>query len=342
MQLLLNFVLWTFTVVLSSQALGQGALPSVAPAPKDNPQTAAKISLGKQLYFDPRLSSSGAVSCASCHNIMAGGEDNRAFSVGVEGKLGGRSSPTVWNAAFFSVLFWDGRAASLEEQAKGPLTNPLEMGMKNHDEVMARVAKIPGYVSQFKAVFGGTSPVTIDNLAKAIASFERTLVSGNSPYDQYVRGNHNALSASAKRGLKAVEETGCLTCHSGPHFSGPSLPPGLGFYQKFPVFPGSNYDKAYELAKDEGRFQATKVETDKNMWRVPTWRNVALTAPYFHNGSVKTLEEAVRVMAKTQLNKDLNDTQLKDMVAFLKSLTGKFPKQQMPTLPPTLAMTLIE
>jgi cytochrome c peroxidase len=120
------------------------------------------------------------------------------------------------------------------------------------------------------------------------------------------------------------------------------LPPGLGFYQKFPVFPGSNYDKAYELAKDEGRFQATKVETDKNMWRVPTWRNVALTAPYFHNGSVKTLEEAVRVMAKTQLNKDLNDTQLKDMVAFLKSLTGKFPKQQMPTLPPTLAMTLIE
>lgn len=317
-------------------------LPKKVPVPKDNPQTPAKIELGKQLYFDPRLSKTGTVSCNSCHAVEGGGTDNRAFSTGVEGKLGGRSSPTVWNSALMSVLFWDGRAKSLEEQAKGPLINPVEMGMPDHDAVMKRVAAIPGYVEQFGKVFPGATPMTIDNLAKAIASFERTLVTPNSPYDKYMAGNKKALTAGAVRGLKTIEEVGCTTCHFGPNFAGPELEAGMGFYQKLPQHPGSDYERKYDLTKDLGRFEVTKDENDKNMWRVPTWRNVALTAPYFHNGSVKTLDEAVRVMAKMQLNVTLTDAQAADIVEFLKSLTGERPKIVLPQLPMTPGVSVVD
>jgi cytochrome c peroxidase len=309
------------------------AAPKVE-VPKDNPQSVQKIELGKQLYFDPRLSKSGATSCNSCHNVMAGGDDDSSFSVGHKGQLGGRNAPTVWNSAFNTVQFWDGRAASLEAQAKGPLTNPKEMAMESHDAVMARVKMYPDYVASFTKVFGKNNPMTIDNLANAIASFERTLIAYNSPYDKFKAGNKKAMSASAVKGMKLVEEIGCLACHAGENFNGNNMVKmGEGFYQKFPMFPDKEIEKKYEISDDLGRYDVTKNDDDKNFWRVPTWRNVELTAPYFHNGSVKTLDEAVRVMAKVQLDKVLKEDEVTAIVDFLKSLTGERPKIVAPKLP---------
>jgi len=327
---------------LSMNASAFQALPEVAPAPADNPTTPAKVELGKQLYFDQRLSVNGTVSCNSCHSVMANGTDNRPVSVGVFDKRGGRSAPTVWNAAFLSAQFWDGRAASLEDQAKGPILAGVEMGMPSEAAVIARLKKIPGYVSQFKAVFGGEDSLTYDNVAKAIAAFERTLITPNSPVDRFVKGDKSALSAAAQRGMKLVQDIGCTACHTGPNYAGPAgLPVGQGFYQKFPTFP-SEYDNKYDLKSDLGRYEVTKQDADKHMWRVPTWRNVALTAPYFHNGSVPTLDEAVRVMAKTQLNKTLSDAEVADIVAFLNGLSGEFPQITLPRLPETANTTLLK
>jgi cytochrome c peroxidase len=338
----MTLLLATAVPVLSFSNLSfADPLPAKAPVPKDNPMSAAKIELGKKLYFDPRISVDGTISCNSCHNVMAGGDDARPVSVGVHGMKGGRSAPTVWNSAFMSVQFWDGRAPSLEKQAEGPMVNAVEMGSSSHDLVVGRIKKIPGYSAEFKKVFGDEM-ITLDRMTKAIAAYERTLITPNSPYDQYMKGNKKALSASAIRGLALTQSVGCVACHMGPNFAGPMLPEGTGFYQKFPTFPGSDYEKKYDLTKDKGRFEVTKNEADKNFWRVPTWRNIAVTAPYFHNGSVKTLDEAVRVMAKTQLNKDLKDDEVKDLVAFLESLTGKFPEQKMPRLHETLGTSVAE
>lgn len=326
---------------VSTSVYAMEPLPATPPTPADNPITAAKIELGKQLYFDPRLSLDGTISCNSCHNVMSGGTDNRSVSVGVAGAKGGRSAPTVWNAAFLSSQFWDGRAATLEDQAKGPILASVEMAMPSADAAVQRIKSIPGYVQSFKAVFGGDDPVTYDNIAKAIATYERTLITTNSPFDRYIRGDKNAMSEASVRGMKTVEKLGCTSCHNGPNFSGPEMPMGMGFFQKFPTYP-SEYDKKYRLSEDKGRFEVTKDSNDKNMWRVPTWRNVALTAPYFHNGSVKTLDEAVRVMAKTQLNKTPSDSEVSDIVAFLNALTGEFPAQTMPQLPSNANGTLVK
>ena len=316
------------------------ALPASVPTPADNPMSAAKVKLGQQLFFEPRLSIDGTVSCNSCHNVMASGTDNRANSVGVKGQKGGRSAPTVWNAAFLTAQFWDGRAATLEDQAKGPILNPIEMGMPDEASVIKRLAAIPGYVDQFKAVFGGSEPLTYDNLARAIAAYERTLITPNSAFDRYIQGDKKALSKQAQRGMKLVEDIGCTACHNGANFAGPVLPMGQGFYQQFPTF-ASDYDDKYRLKKDLGRFESTGKAADKHMWRVPTWRNVALTAPYFHNGSVASLDEAVRVMARTQLNKKLSEDDTQAIVAFLNSLTGNFPDQSLPHLPDTVGHSLV-
>jgi cytochrome c peroxidase len=261
-------------------------------------------------------------------------------SIGVGGQAGGRSAPTVWNAGFQTAMFWDGRAATLEDQAKGPITNPIEMGMKSHDVVMQRLQTVPGYVQEFRRVYPrDEKPLTIDNAAKAIAAFERTLVTPNSRFDRFQKGDKAALNAQEKRGLALVDKAGCTSCHSGVNFSGPALPQGTPFLQKFPTFTDNAYVAKYKLADDPGRFNVTKVESDRNMWRVPTWRNIALTAPYFHNGSVPTLDEAVRVMAKVQLNTELANDQVQDVVAFLKTLTGMRPRIVMPVLPPTEGVT---
>lgn len=334
-------------LLLSNLAFAIEALPKKPPVPKDNPMTPAKIELGKQLFHDPRLSGNGSLSCASCHSVMGAGGDGRMTSVGIHGQEGGRNAPTVWNSAYLSAQFWDGRAATLEDQAKGPLINPIEMGMTSHDEVVTRIKKIEGYQTAFAKVFGvpnSQTPkdtVNIDNVAKAIAAYERTLVTPNSPYDKFARGDSHALNPRAKKGFEKFNAFGCVACHQGATFAGPTLPTGQGFYQKFPVYKeGNPYLEKYKFTKDLGRYEVTKKDEDKNTWRVPTLRNVAVTAPYFHNGAVKTLDEAVRVMAKSQLNRTLTDEEAGDLVEFLKSLTGEFPKQEMPRLPDTVGYSM--
>ncbi len=315
-----------------SMASAAESLPKEAPAPADNPTTEAKVELGQMLYHDPRLSSTGTVSCASCHNTMLGGEDNRPNSMGVNGQTGGRSAPTVWNAAFSKVQFWDGRAASLEDQAAGPVTNPIEMGMKSWDDVVVRLKSIEGYQQAFEQAFGKDS-ISKDNATKAIAAYERTLITPNSPYDKYVDGDKAALTEQQVRGMEKVAELGCTSCHSGPAFN------GGGAFQRFPVNTNGYFEAQYHFKKDKGLAEVTKNEADAHLWKVPTLRNVALTAPYFHNGSVKTLDKAVTLMGKLQLGKDLSKEEVADIVAFLNALTGEFPKQKMPTLPGTPGTT---
>jgi cytochrome c peroxidase len=315
-----------------SAASAWEALPTTAPAPAGNPTTDAKIALGKMLYHDPRLSSTGTVSCSSCHNTMLGGEDNRPNSMGVNGQTGGRSAPTVWNSAFNTVQFWDGRADSLEAQAAGPVTNPIEMGMKSWDDVVARLDKIEGYQKAFDAAFG-TEPISKDNATRAIAAYERTLITPNSPYDKFVGGDKAALTPQQVKGMEKVAELGCTSCHSGPAFNGP------GVFQKFPVTSNGFFEAQYHFNKDKGLAEVSKKAEDEHFWKVPTLRNIGLTAPYFHNGAVKNLDTAVQVMAKTQLNKDLSKEEIADIVAFLNALTGEFPEQKMPVLPGTPGST---
>lgn len=331
-----SFAAFLFAGLIGSPVLAAWqALPDKAPQPADNPSTPAKVELGKMLYFDPRLSSTGVVSCFSCHSVMEGGDDHRPVSIGVHGLKGGRNAPTVWNAAFNSVQFWDGRAATLEEQAKGPIANPVEMGMDNVGLAVDRIKRITGYKPYFDRAFGPGDNITTDNVAKAIAAYERTLITPNSPYDRFVKGDKKALSAAQQRGMNTFAAVGCTGCHSGPAFSGPALPIGTGFYMKFPIYTDNPYVAKYHLLDDSGRYNVTHQDADKHMWRVPTLRNLVYTAPYMHNGSVKSLDEAVRVMAATQLNKQLTDQQVRDIVLFLEGLTGPFPDEVMPHLPPT-------
>lgn len=336
---LLNTIIFTSLFSISAHASEWQALPLSAPAPADNPTTAEKIELGKALFMDPRFSSTGTVSCNSCHNVMEGGDDSRSVSMGVHGKTGGRNAPTVWNSAFHSVQFWDGRAPLLEDQAKGPVANPVEMGMKDVDTAMDRVKIIPGYKALFDKAFGANS-MTVENAVKAVAAFERTLITPNSPYDKYVKGDKKAMNSQQVRGMKKFASTGCTSCHSGAAFNGPQMKTGEGFYAKFPTF-NNGYATKYKLSEDKGREEVTGKSTDRNMFRVQTLRNITDTAPYFHNGSVKDLDEAVRVMAKSQLNQDLSDKDVNDIVAFLGTLTGEYPEITMPRLPATSGTSLL-
>lgn len=223
------------------------------------------------------------------------------------------------------------------------MINPVEMGMGTLDVAMGRaVAENPGLSDEIcRSLSGEAKPITADNVAKAIAAFERTLITPNSPYDRFVKGEKTALDEQQIRGMDSFADLGCTACHSGANFSGPTLPVGTGFFMKFPTFPGSEFDAKYDLVKDDGRFAVTQQEADRHLFRVPTLRNIALTAPYFHTGTVPTLDLAVKVMAKTQLNKDLTDDQAADLVAFLNGLTGEFPQIAMPRLPPTPNMSVI-
>ena len=312
---------------------GMGGRSLSVQVPADNPITKEKVELGKQLYFDGRLSKDGTVSCNSCHNLSAGGADTKPVSTGVAGAQGTRNSPTVWNSAHHNAQFWDGRAPSLEEQAKGPLINPVEMAMPSLDAVVARVNGIPGYVSAFEGVFGKDS-VTIDNIAKAIATYERTLVSGNSEFDNFRFVDKTAISQASWDGFQTFRAVGCVQCHMGPDFAGPPpLARGAGFYQKFPLFTSSPLISKYKLLEDQGRFNSTQKEADRHVWRVPSMRNVKETAPYFHNGLVPTLDEAVRVCAAGGNNRDLSQAEVKSITAFLGSLSGALVAQTAPKLP---------
>lgn len=327
------------------------ALPQVAPSPADNPTTAEKIALGKKLFFDKRLSADNSLSCASCHELSSdkSGADARPHSIGIYGQEGTRNAPTVFNAAFQKVLFWDGRTQSLEEQAKEPLVNPIEMGMESFDEVERQVRSIAEYEQSFAVAFDTQPAVTIDNIAKAIAAYERTLITPNSPYDHFVRGNSHALSNQQLRGMALFESNGCVLCHSGPNFSGASIFEGNTPYRVFPAISNADFENRYQLSNDLGAAEKFPGLT-KGVWRIPSLRNVSHTGPYFHNGSVDSLEEAVRIMANMQLNKKLSNSQpddksiywsgkvqqlvesnnqalsdeeIKDIVAFLQALSGE-------------------
>ncbi len=315
------------------------SLPDTAPSPADNPTTPAKIALGEKLFFDTSLSRDGTLSCSSCHDVIGGsGDDSRATSVGIDGQLGGRNAPTVWNTAFQSHLFWDGRAASLEEQAKGPLINPVEMGMPSLDLVVDRVEQKPDYREAFDKAFVAGEPITIDRIADAIAAYERTLITPDSPYDRFVRGDMSALSPAQLRGMSLFERVGCVQCHYGPNFSGASLFDSQTPFRIFPVYP-TPYEVRYRLTEDSG---ASTPGSGRGSWRVPSLRNVALTGPWLHNGSVESLEEVVRIMSSVQLgytgrylvwsdsykvmtelkSPKLDDESISDIVEFLHALSS--------------------
>ena len=318
------------------------ALPKTAESPEDNPTTAAKVELGKKLFFDPRLSLTGTVSCNSCHNLMEGGDDGRPTSMGIHGRLGPRNAPTVWNSVFHTSQFWDGRAASLEEQAAGPIVAPPEMGMPNHDLAIDRIKAIPRYVSEFNEVFGQDEKVTIDYVVKAIAAFERTLITPHSPYDRYIQGEETAMSKQQIRGMKLFDSVGCAECHSGPNFN--NWKPGISSvaFEEFPRSADSPLVKKFSLTKDLGRSEVTKDKADKHQFKVPTLRNITLTAPYYHNGAVPTLREAVQVMSVAQFDTELSSEELDDLVAFLSALEGEFPTITLPRIPSRPGESILE
>ena len=296
-------------------------LPTEAPS-TDNELSEAKINLGRMLYYETRISKGGKMSCNSCHQLDKYGQDNLPFSPGHEGKLGGRSSPSTYNAALHIAQFWDGRAPTVEEQAKGPVLNPVEMGMPSADFVVDVLKSIPGYVEAFKAAFPGEAePINYNNFGKAVGAFERKLVTP-SRWDEFLKGKKDALTAEEQKGFETYAKAGCVTCHNGPAVGG-------AMYQKLGLI------KAWPELKDLGRFEATKQESDKHYFKVPSLRNVTETAPYLHDGSVKTIEEMVKMMAEYQLAKALTDEEVASIVTFLKALKGDIPKEYVtePKLP---------
>ena len=283
-----------------------------------NPLNTSKVTLGKMLFFDPRLSRSGFISCQSCHNLASGGVDNLATSIGHGWQVGERNAPTVFNSALLTTMFWDGRAKDLEEQAKGPILNPAEMAA-TEELVVERISSIPQYVALFKKAFRSNSePVTYDNISRAIAAFERTLLTP-SRFDKFLKGKPS-LTEDETKGLDLFVRTGCASCHRGPAIGGSMF-------------------KRFDYGEDQGRFKITNDLADIKVFRVASLRNVELTYPYFHDGSVWDLGNAVRIMAAVQLGVTLNDEEVGYIVSFLKSLTAEKIIIRMPTLPPSNAAT---
>lgn len=294
----------------------------------EEPPSQELIDLGRMLYYDARLSKNHDLSCNSCHDLQNYGVDNKPQSPGHRQQLGARNSPTVYNAAGRHVQFWDGRAANVEEQALGPILNPVEMAMPDEQRVIETLASIPEYVELFKKAFPGEeNPLTFKNVGIAIGAFERGLTTP-SRWDDFLAGNDDALTDEEKQGFLKFVEVGCTTCHMGT-YAGGTLFQKLGLVRPWPK------------DTDLGRYEVTKNEADKFMFSVPTLRNIEKTAPYFHDGSVETLEEAVRLMAHHQLGKDLKEEEVASIVTFLKTLTGKIPEEYIakPELPPSTDKT---
>lgn len=288
-------------------------LPAVAEN-NVNPLTEEKVYLGKVLFYDSRLSKDGDISCNSCHNLSTSGVDNEPTSTGEKGQKGTRNSPTVFNAALQNMQFWDGRAKDVEEQAGMPILNPVEMAIPHKDFLVNRLTGIPLYQDLFKNAFPQEAqPITYDNLQKAIGAFERTLLTP-SRFDKYMQGDQRALTTQEKEGLSVFINTGCPTCHHGVAIGGATLQ-RFGVVTDYRTLTKSRID-------DEGREAVTKNPADKDVFKVPTLRNVTATFPYFHSGSVFNLDSAVRIMGKAQLNKDLSKQQIEQIIAFLNTLTG--------------------
>ncbi len=322
--------------VIHSAAWGQGDLmkqaqavfkpiPDKAPVLKGNPATPDKIRLGKMLYFDPRLSESFLISCNTCHNLGLGGVDLQETSIGHGWQKGPRNAPTVLNSVFNVAQFWDGRAKDLEEQAKGPIQASVEMNNKP-ERVIETLKSIPEYVALFQKTFSGEKgPVTFENVAKAIEVFEATLLTPDSPFDRYLKGDRKALRKVELGGLSLFMGKGCSTCHNGINVG------GNGY---FPFGVLTAPDAAIRPAGDLGRFKVTNTSRDQYVFKAPSLHNVMLTPPYFHSGKVWKLRDAVELMGTIQLGLHLDPEEVGKVVMFLGTLTGKQPKMEYPVLPP--------
>ncbi len=306
-------------LALSALSASAALLDSVN-IPK-TPQQEAKIELGKMLWFDPRLSLSGKVSCNTCHDLSTNGADTKPLSIGYAGRKGTVNSPTVFNAEKQIAQFWDGRAKTLAEQATGPITNPLEMAM-TPELAEGVIRSIPGYRPYFEKAFGSKNP-TFSEIAEALAAFETTLTTPNAPFERYLKGDKNALTQQQIDGLKLFRRSGCIRCHSG------NLLGGTSFQKVGSVRPYVTDNSS------KGRMDVSGKPWDEMMFKVPTLLNVERTAPYFHDGAVKTLPDAVKKMADIQLDMNLSEKQVEEIVAFLESLNGELPKIEKPTLPPS-------
>jgi len=280
----------------------------IKPIPQSMEVEKEKAALGKQLFFDPILSKDGTISCATCHDLQNGGDDGLQFSFGIDGKRGNINAPTVYNAVFNFRQFWDGRAKNLEEQAMGPINNPVEMG---HDirKVAEKLKKSPAYNKRFHILY--RDGVTAENIANAIAEYEKSLITPNAPFDKYLKGDENAISEEAKEGFRLFKYKGCIICHNGVNVGG-------NLYNKFGIYKDAN-------STNLGRFNITGREEDKYVFKVPSLRNIALTAPYMHDGRFKTLDEAVKFMTQYQLGRFITEEEIAAIVAFLRSLTGEIP-----------------
>ncbi|MBE6429407.1 MAG: cytochrome-c peroxidase [Campylobacter sp.] len=284
----------------------------ITPLPTNIPYDKEKAMLGKQLYMDTSLSKDGKVSCNTCHDLKKYGVDNEIFSIGADGVLDEPfNSPTTFNSVFNFVQFWDGKAKNLAEQAKNPFINPKEMALKDEAEVVKRVEANAKYKASFDKIYG---EITMQNITDAIAEFEKTLITPNAPFDRYLNGDENAISSQAKRGWEAFKSNGCVACHQGQNIGGT-------MYQKIGIF------EPYPNQENLGRYEITKIESDKMVFKVPSLRNVAKTAPYYHDGSIPTLDACVQFMAYYQLGRFLDQQTVDDIVAFLESLTGEFNEQ---------------
>lgn len=298
-------------------------VPATVPEMKGKSFTPAKVELGKMLYFEPRLSASALISCNTCHNVGMGGADFQETSVGHRWQKGPRNAPTVLNSVFNIAQFWDGRAEDLKQQAKGPVQASVEMN--NTPEMTIKVLKsMPEYTALFKKAFPGQSdPVTFDNMAEAIEAFEATLITPDSRFDNYLRGDGNALNTPEKEGLKFYMKKGCSTCHSGINMGGASYFP-FGLVER---------PRAEIMAGDTGRYKITQSKSDEYVFKAPSLRNIDLTPPYFHSGKVWSLKEAVQVMGSAQLGATITEVEADKIVGFLKSATGVQPKVEYPILP---------
>jgi len=294
------------------QAIQKNSM-AIEPLPLSVTLNHQKVALGKQLFHDVRLSKDDTISCASCHGLESAGVDGLPHSFGIDGQEGSINAPTVYNSGFNFVQFWDGRAGTLEEQASGPIHNPVEMG-SNWDEVIGKLSQDKRYQMLFSQLYGGgVSPEFVQD---AIATFERSLVTSDSRFDRYLRGDEKALSMEEKEGYQLFRSYGCIACHQGVNIGG-------NMFQNFGVFGNYFKDRGHITQTDYGRFNVTGLERDRYKFKVPSLRLVAKTAPYFHDGTVKTLNEAVKIMAKYQLGREIPDTEVANIVLFLQSLEGK-------------------
>lgn len=299
-------------------------IPPGVPEVADNPITREKIDLGRMLFFDPRISASGVISCNTCHNLGTGGDDNLPRSVGHGWQQGPRNSPTVLNAVFNSAQFWDGRAEDLKAQAKGPVQAGVEMA-NQPGKVEVTLKSMPEYVERFGRAFPNEpNPVTFDNMAKAIEAFEVTLITPGSPFDGWLEGNDAAMTAEQKKGLDLYIDKGCSGCHTGVNFGGQDYFP-FGLITK----PGADILPP----DDKGRYEVTGTVSDEYVFRAGPLRNIALTAPYFHSGQIWSLEQAVAVMGSAQLGTEMTDEEAGLIATFLTALTGEQPKVEYPILP---------